>query len=412
MKIAMFAELPTFTPALPNGISSFIQDVSRQLVRLGHKVHIFEPCLYLGQPKQVKIQPNLIKHHVFSIGVGKYKGFKTSLPFGTIFRKMEEKFDVIHAHGPIIGVAASALGKKMNCVKLITYHTPGEHYSHYAPPFLPMRYKTIVDLLEKIVYNSFDLMLTPCEAVRTDLVRRGFDAHKLFVLPNCVDLHANHKRITDERMQAIRNQYGLNGKKIVLFLGRMSPEKRVHDIIKLVPKITREEPDTHFLMVGKGPYLEYYRALGQRIAPTDITFTGYVPNEELSNILRMSSLGLIFVDGAQVFDITLLNYWSNHLAVCARRAGGMGDVINHYENGVLFNKPTEAYSHIVSLLQDEALRQKLATKGYETVESKYSVERVTNQMLGYYKLAAEKFHQGGKSILTHFLKYFVRKAPK
>ncbi len=409
MRIAMFSEVPTFNPALPNGISSFIEATTQQMAKLGHDVHIYDPALFIGQKKEVKLRENLTKHNIFSIGVGAYKGFRTALPFGTVFKRLKVKYDIIHAHGPINGLAASAIGKFNNITKIVHYHTPGNHYSHYAPWFTPLRYNTIVNLLEKLVYNSYDLVLTPANKIRKDLVERGFDAHKLFVLPNCVNIEAYRNCISEDRIQTLKDKYNLNGKKIVLYVGRMSPEKRIPDIINLAPRIVKEDPDTHFLLVGKGPYLDHYRSLARRIAPKCVTLPGYIDDYDLSNILEMSSIGVIFVDGAQVFDITLLNYWSNNLAVCARRAGGMGDVISHNDNGILFNKPSEAYYHLVNLVQDDKLCRQLGQRGFETVKKKYTAKVVTEQLLKYYKLAAEKYHVRGKSVLKHFLRFFKKK---
>ncbi|MHA1358693.1 MAG: glycosyltransferase [Candidatus Helarchaeota archaeon] len=409
MRIGMFSEVTTFNAALPNGISSFIEAVSPQLVKFGHTVHIFEASLYNGQKKDIQIQDGIYKHLLFSFPVKSYHGFRIPVPLKTIFKGVKWKFDVIHAHGPINGTAATILAKNQGVVKVITYHSPGEHYRNYVPAFFPLRYNFFVDLFEKWIYNSFDLVLTPANKIRQNLVARGFESQKLFVLPNCVNLDENHKWITEERMQSLRNQYGLNGKKIVSYVGRMSPEKRIPDIIRIVPQVIKEEPETHFLMIGKGPYLQEYQALAQKVAPKDITFTGFVPNEELSNLLQLSQLGVIFVDGAQVFDITLLNYWANHLAVCARRAGGMGDVITHGNNGMLFKHRDEALEQIISLLQDERKCKALAIKGYETVKQKYSVEAVTRQMLDYYKLAATKYHAKGNGFFTHMMRYFKKK---
>ncbi|MFX1295009.1 MAG: glycosyltransferase [Promethearchaeota archaeon] len=406
MRIGMFSETPTFNKTLPNGISSFIEAVSPQLVKFGHEVHIFEASPFGKQKKEVQIQDGIIKHHLFSFPVKSYRGFRFPVPLGTIFKGINLKMDIIHSHGPINGLTATILGKKQNSPKVITYHTPGEHYRNYVPPFFPIRYNIFVNLLEKWVYNSFDMVLTPAKKIRKNLINRGFNEAKIFVLPNCVNLQENHKRITEERMQRLRDHYALDGKKLVLYVGRMSPEKRIPDIINLVPRIIEEEPDAHFLMVGKGPYLEYYRMLAHQVAPNDITFTGFVSNEDLSNLLNMGSLGIIFVDGAQVFDITLLNYWSNHLAVCARRAGGMGDVIAHANNGMLFSRQSEAFQYILTLLQDKKMCHKIGTNGYETVKKKYSVEVVTKQMLRYYKLAATKFHVKGDSFFKHVWRYF------
>ena len=409
MRIAMFSEVPTFNPILPNGISSFIEAVSKQLVKLGHEIHVFEQIQYFGQKRKEEIRNNITIHRTFSLPMSRYQDMRTPFPLGVVFRGTKEKFDIIHAHGPVLGIAASILAKKQGVPKIVTYHTPGKHYVNYIPrTFSPLRAHTFIDWWEKIAYNSFDLILTPAPKIKKDLTDRGFAAKKIFVLPNCVDLNENHKRITPERVQSIRDRYDLNGKKIVVYVGRMSPEKRVPNIINLVPQIIKENPDSHFLMVGKGPYLDSYRSLAKKVAPKDITFTGYVSNKDLSNIMQMCTIGVIFVDGAQVFDITILNYWSNQLPVCARKAGGMVDVIRHNDNGLLFTQETEASSQILTLLQDAKLRKKLGTKGYETVKNKYSVERVTQQLLDYYKLAAQKFHIQGDNFFQIILKYLSR----
>ena len=346
MRIGFFSEVPTFNRFLPNGVSAFIEAVTKELaLKLGHEVHIFEQTQYFGQAKEMKIADNLIIHRVFSLPLSKYQDLRVPLALKSIFLGVDLKFDVIHAHGPMNGILATVLGRKQNCAKLITYHTPGEQYIEYIPKFMmPFGASYFIQWAEKLVYNSFDLILTPAEKWRQNLISRGFKENRVFVLPNCVNLAENQLRINKERIQALRERYKLDGKKVVLYVGRMSPEKRIPDIIKLVPQIVKEEPDTHFLMVGKGPYLTKYQHFAQKIAPRNITFTGFVSDEDLSNIMQLSDLGILFADSAQVFDITLLNYWSNHLPACARKAGGMSDVINHNKNGLLFKTNSEAYS--------------------------------------------------------------------
>lgn len=410
MRIAMFSEVPCFNPIFPNGVSAFIEATSKQLAKLGHEIHIYEGKSWFGQKEEEQICDNIIMHRLFSLPISKYQNFRVVFPLGTIFRGVKLKFDIIHAHGPMNGLVATIVAKKLNCTKVITYHTPSAQYRQYAPLILPIgRSIKVLEWYERNVYNSFDLITTPAKKWKNNLMEQGFDGHKIFVLPNCVNIKENYERVNPERIQSLREKYSLNGKRVVIYVGRMSPEKRIPDIINLVPQIIKEEPDTHFLMIGKGPYLEDYRQLAQRVAPHDITFTGFVSDQDLANIMQISNLGLIFVDGAQVFDITLLNYWSNRLPVCVRRAGGMGEVITHYEDGLLFDKTTEAYSFILNLLQDEHLSKKLGAKGFQTVKNKYSVEVVTNQLLDLYKLASRKYHIKGDDLVAHMWRYIRRK---
>jgi len=407
MRIGIFSEVPTFNRFLPNGVSAFIEAVTKELtLKLGHEVHIFEQLQYFGQKRETKIADNLIIHRVFSLPLSNYQDLRIPIALKSVFLGLNLKFDVIHAQGPLNGILATILGRTQNCAKLITYHTPGEQYINYIPKFLiPFGTSYFVQWAEKLIYNSFDLILTPAEQWRQNLISRGYKEHRIFVLPNCVDMNENQLQINEQRIQALKAQYKLNGKKIVLYVGRVSPEKCISDIIKLVPKIIKEEPNTHFLMVGKGPYLSKYKQFAHKIAPGNITFTGFVSDEDLSNFMQMSDLGILFANNAQVFDITLLNYWSNHLPACVRKAGGMSDVITHNKDGLLFQSNSEAYSYILSLLQDEKLSKRLGSAGFETVKKKYSVEVVTKQLLGYYSLAARKYHKNDESILSFIFRY-------
>lgn len=409
MRIAFFSEVPTFNPIFPNGVSAFIEAISKQLTKLGHTVEIYEGITYFGQKKEQTVAKNITIHRLFSLPLSSYQNFRISLAVGTVLKGINEEVDVVHANGPMNGIAASMVGRKQNCPKIITYHTPSTQYREYCPPFLaPFGTRAFLEWAERTVYNAFDLITTPAAKWKENLIKEGFDAHKIFVLPNCVNIEENNVRITPEYVQKLRDRFELNGKRVVVYVGRMSPEKRIPDIIKLVPKVIKEEPDTHFLMVGKGPYLDQYREMAAHVAPHDITFTGYVSDKDLSNIMQMSSLGLIFAGSAQVFDITLLNYWTNSLAVCARRAGGMGDVIEHSQNGMLFEKCTDACSYIINLLQDQNFCKKIGKNGYQTVKNKYSVEAVTKQLLSLYNLAAHEFHKPGDTIFKHVWRYLTK----
>jgi len=410
LRIAFFSEVPTFNPILPNGVSAFIEAISKELAKLGHTIEIYEGITYFGQKKEQHICKNITIHRLFSLPLSSYQNFRISLALGTTLKGIKEDVDVVHAHGPMNGIPASMVGRKQNVPKIITYHTPAIQYSEYCPVFLaPFGTRSFLEWAERTVYNAFDLITTPAEKWRKNLINAGFDAHKIFVLPNCVNIKENDDRITPEYVQKLRDRYELNGKRVVVYVGRMSPEKQIPDIIKLVPKVIKEEPDTHFLMVGKGPYLDQYREMASRLnLNRNVTFTGYVSDKDLSNIMQMSSLGLIFANGAQVFDITLLNYWTNSLAVCARRAGGMGDVIQHAQNGMLFEKCTDACSYIINLLQDQNFCKKIGKNGYLTVKNKYSVEAVTQQLLSLYNLAAREFHKPGDTIFKHIWRYLTK----
>ena len=80
MRIGMFSEVPCFNPILPNGVSSFIEAVSKELVKRGHEIHIFEQQQYLGQKKEIQLTKNITIHRIFSLGISHYQGFRVPFP--------------------------------------------------------------------------------------------------------------------------------------------------------------------------------------------------------------------------------------------------------------------------------------------------------------------------------------------
>ena len=62
-------------------------------------------------------------------------------------------------------------------------------------------------------------------------------------------------------------------------------------------------------------------------------------------------------------------------AVVCTNVGGMTNIILDGYNGLMVNpEETALYKAIVSLIEDEALRDRLAQRGYETVKNAFSYE--------------------------------------
>src|SRR5207245_7298007 len=79
--------------------------------------------------------------------------------------------------------------------------------------------------------------------------------------------------------QGIRTKWGLNGHDVLLHVGRVAPEKNLTTLIHAFPKVLEANPDTKFLIVGTGPYIEKYYDLVRHLGLSgDVIFTGFVPD--------------------------------------------------------------------------------------------------------------------------------------
>ena len=84
----------------------------------------------------------------------------------------------------------------------------------------------------------------------------------------------------------IRKRYGLQDKKVVLYVGRIAPHKGVHYLIRAVRKAQEKMPDIALLIVGKETFPGYakkLRGMAGESGAKNIVFAGFVKDRELPN---------------------------------------------------------------------------------------------------------------------------------
>lgn len=95
------------------------------------------------------------------------------------------------------------------------------------------------------------------ENVRDEWVKRGFPKNKLFVAYNALDTDASDAikaRTTADVLRLFRSQHGLEGKKVVIFCGRLFISwKRPDILIRAMKKVTAKVPDAFAVIIGDGP---------------------------------------------------------------------------------------------------------------------------------------------------------------
>ena len=80
---------------------------------------------------------------------------------------------------------------------------------------------------------------------------------------------------------AVAKKYGLK-KPVLLYVGRISPHKGVHLLLRAFKLIKEKIPAATLVVVGKHTFQKYSRQLQKMAADTGgVVFTGFVPDEEL-----------------------------------------------------------------------------------------------------------------------------------
>ncbi|MCR5566920.1 MAG: glycosyltransferase family 1 protein [Clostridiales bacterium] len=80
--------------------------------------------------------------------------------------------------------------------------------------------------------------------------KRAFDAGRVFVLPNAIDVRAY--RFNQEERDRIRKKYGLENKWVIGHAGRFMKQKNHFFLIRVFAEIRRKRQDARLLLVGDG----------------------------------------------------------------------------------------------------------------------------------------------------------------
>lgn len=112
-----------------------------------------------------------------------------------------------------------------------------------------------------------------------------------------------------------------------LVVARLTPQKRVDAVVEAFAEL-----DERLVIAGGGPWLERLRAR----ATGNVTFTGYVPDDELRSLYRESHA--LICPSVEEFGIVMAEAQAAGAPVIAPRAGGALEVVSGGETGVLVDR--------------------------------------------------------------------------
>lgn len=171
------------------------------------------------------------------------------------------------------------------------------------------------------------------------------------------------------RQHFVDNYFGQNGKKTVLFVGRLAEKKGVTYLISAMSKI-----DALLVIVGDGPLRQDLEKQAREMG-VNAVFMGAKTHDELRKIYASADLfvapSVTAADGDQEgLGLVLLEAMASGLPVVANDSGGISQVIRNGVNGLLCREKNveQLADAIASVLRDEELYKRLCQNGTETVQ--------------------------------------------
>ena len=267
--------------------------------------------------------------------------------------------DVLHAHSPALCGKAAALAAKrlgLPLVYEIRAFWEDAAVSNGTGSEGNLKYR-LIRALENNLVATADAVVTICQGLKDDLVRRGVDPAKITLSPNGVDLALFGEVPSAD--PALARELGLGSGPVIGFIGSFYDYEGIDDLIAAMPALIEQVPDARLLLVGGGPMEAALRAqAAASSAAAAIRFVGRVPHSEVERYYALMDVMAYPRKRSRLTDLVTplkpLEAMAQRKLVAASDVGGHRELITHGKTGVLFapDSPADCAAALAGLLAD------------------------------------------------------------
>jgi glycosyltransferase involved in cell wall biosynthesis len=354
------------------GAEKQLQQLGPRLKDLGFDIYII--TRHEKGLKRFEVIDGVPVHRLPSAGPKVWAAFTFNL--SALWKLIHLRPDVIHAHEILrpatIALHAKSLLPRPVLVKILRGGVRGDVYKLKRRPFWE-------SYLRRLIQNV-DAFLVISQEIDEELAALHIPPQKRVFLPNGVDA-VRCCPVSEERKAKLRAIHSLPLQSVlVVYAGRLVPEKRVDHLLEIWNDIRARFPSAHLLIVGEGE--EQQRLKEMRV--DGVQFTGQV--QDAVPYLQASDV-FVLPSSTEGLSNSMLEAMSCGLPVLATTVGGAPDVIEHEVSGWLI-PPEEVVAlkqGLETLLGDRALRFSLGTNARQRILSGFSLDSVARRLAGLYQ---------------------------
>jgi glycosyltransferase involved in cell wall biosynthesis len=269
-----------------------------------------------------------------------------------------------------------------------------------GPYLTPMQIR-----VQRYACRLADCVLVNADAVKQWLIAQGYDASKIAIIPNGVDLERFDRRVEPDRL---RRELGLpSGVPIVAVVSRLNRLKGIEHFLEAAAAVLGRFPDARFVVIGETnpnerEYQQVLARLAQKLGIGDrVVFAGL--RTDVPELLAGATVS-VMPSLNEALPNVLLESMAAGVPVVATRVGGTPEVVEDGENGLLV-PPADSIALAVAierLLADPELAARLARAGRDSVTKRFSMEQMVRATEQLYQTLLERRGRTAAAPRTEF----------
>lgn len=188
----------------------------------------------------------------------------------------------------------------------------------------------------------------------------------------------------------LKESIGLADKKIVLYVGRLIPDKGIHVLIEAMKQVMEERDDAALVVVGSShlgengsdAYVKSIRHLSEELKGKAL-LTGFLPPSEITAYYRMADLFVCPSQWEEPLARVLYEAMAAGLPVITTNRGGNAEVIKNSINGIVLDDYKSGQSlanAILFLLGNPPILLEMGKAGYSQIAATYNWRRVAEDI--------------------------------
>ena len=298
-------------------------------------------------------------------------------------------YRAVHSHYWLSGWVGQAFSRWLDIPHVITFHTLSRIKMQSRPGEREPQQRQEV---EEELIASADRIVAFSPHERDAMARLyGGDANRIQLAPCGVDL----TRFRPLDREESRRQLGLNGDKVLLYVGRIESLKGVELLVRTTAQLDTCEP-VKVLVVGddngQDREVDRLRELAETLEVGDsIDFVGRVAQNELPVYYSAADVCVV-PSFYESFGLAALESMACGTPVVASRVGGLSTVVQHGSTGYLkaWRCPEAFANSVEMLISSKSLQHSMGLAARRRAED-MSWEKVAEQIAGIYEtLSSER----------------------
>ncbi|MEO1021627.1 MAG: glycosyltransferase family 1 protein [Bacteroidota bacterium] len=279
------------------------------------------------------------------------------------------KGDLLHAHWFLSGLAISSYKKNpriitMHDVSLL--HLPehkGQRYIDY--------YARSIQTFRK---REIPIIVVSEQARQDALEYAGYPDSLVHVVYNGVNHEQFYPLENDQKRPAERFRF--------VYSGGLGERKNVGLLLTAFKEVEKISPECELILSGAHPERTEYPAMAKELGIDNITFTGFIPDEEMADFYR-SGHCMVFPSRYEGFGLAPLESMACGTPVLSARGGALTETSG--DGALFFNYDTDDLKDkMLTMINDQQVREEYIRKGMARA-AQFTWKHTVNETLRIYR---------------------------